>query len=89
MREWLTQFMATQFLGGLLSGKDILILLAIGLLNDLVQRYPGLRANSLFQLLPNLLKASPLGRMPLVGKALEALDTPEPPKPKPPAPPTA
>ena len=63
-----------------------LVLFGIGLLNDVVQRHPGLRAMSLFQLLPNLLKLTPLGRMPLIGAALERLDTPEPPKVEPPAP---
>lgn len=57
-----------------------LVLAAVGLANDLVQRYPKIRAMSLFQIPMNMLKASPLGRMPFIGAALEKLDTPEPAK---------
>lgn len=57
-----------------------LVLTVVGFVNDLVQRNPKIRAMSLFQIPMNILKSSPLGRMPLIGAALEKLDTPEPTK---------
>lgn len=61
----------------LLEQHPWLLLVAAGLFNEVVQRYPKIRANSLFQLLPNILMASPLGKVPGLKVVLDMLDTPK------------